>query len=55
MLGVLNRALEEGATRPDPDMGFMCELLKVISPESLFFLFSPLFFFLLLNVINLHL
>lgn len=53
MLGVLNRAVEERAAGPDPDVGFICELLKVISPASLFFFLLCSFLF--LNVINLHL
>lgn len=45
MLGLLNTAVEEGAAGPDPDVGSICQLLKVISLASHFFLSSALFFF----------
>lgn len=48
MLGVLNRTVKKGAAGPDSDMGLICELLRVICPASLLFIFlffSPLLFF----------
>lgn len=41
MLGVLNTAVEKVAAGPDPDMGSICELLRVISLASLFFSSPP--------------